>query len=431
VGFSVGNFISNVAKTVGKPVGGAVHLLGKTPLGAAVRLSEGGASSAGRLAGQALRSVPVVGKPLDDVYDIQLQPFKIVANIISGKNVKQSVLQGVGEDIEDAQGAKDVVKVVLNAFIPGAGTAASAAIGAGYTLYQKKILTTSDVAQMADAAAVVGSAIDSDSFKVAQSTMVGMDPTQAATALAKSAGNPGLANTITQGLKATKGLSDGTTSEENANAAMSALESSLKSVPSNTAKSIMNGINAGLATGQAQKLQSSMQAALSGKFSQLQVPPPILTPEETALLNSIPADEKTGLVVGLNVARTVATPSQIATIRNLLRNSRQQDGYDAALANHAGAVTSRPPQHFTPAARAGYLVHRGISGSDPTHVQNVLKILRPDVRGGADVSQAESATEWVKVLGIGAVGGLAGFEIAGPIGWIVGVALGAFAGSKL
>src|SRR5579864_6769812 len=151
-------------------------------------MTESGASTAGRLAGQALRSVPVIGKPLDDVYDINLQPFKVAANIIAGKNVKQAVLEGIGKDIEDVHGASGLIKVVLNIFVPGAGTAASAAIGAGYTLYKKKVLTQADVNQMAEDAVGAGNALGSDSFDLAQSTMSGTDPAQGAAVLAKIAG---------------------------------------------------------------------------------------------------------------------------------------------------------------------------------------------------------------------------------------------------
>ena len=429
---SVGDFLSSVAKTVGKPVGGAVHLVGKTPIGAAVRLTEKGASSAGQLAGKALRSVPVIGKPLDAVYDINLQPFKVAANIIAGKNVKRTILEGIGKDIEDTHDASGLIKIVLNIFIPGAGTAASAAIGAGYDLYKNKVLTPGDVAQMATAAVGTGNSIGDGSFTLAQSTMSGTDPTQGANVLAKIAGVPSAAGPIATGLKATKALADGEITEDSANSAMASMESALKSASPATVKSMLDGIHAGLTVGQALKLQSSMQSALSSKLSLLQSVPSPLTPEESALLSSIPPDERTGLIVGLNVARTVATHSQIATIRNLLTNSRQQDGYDAALANHSGSVTSTPPSYLTtPIARSGYLVHRGVQGSDSTHVQNVLAALPPTAKSGVVASQREMGIEWVKVLGGVAVGGFAGFEFGGPIGALVGAVAGGFAGSKL
>jgi hypothetical protein len=427
---SIGDFISNAAKTVGKPVGGAIHLVGKTPVGAAVRLTESGASNAGKLAGKALRSVPVIGKPLDDVYDINLQPFKVAANILAGKNVKQSVLGGIGDDIEDAEGARGLIKVVLNIFVPGAGTAASAAIGAGYDVYKKKFLTPADINEMASAAAGAGS-IGSDSFTLGQTTMSGTDPTQGANVLAKIAGVPSAAPAIAQGLKATKALSDGTTTEDSANGAMSGIEAALKGISPNTSQALMKGLTAGLTVGQAQKLQSSEKGALSSKLSLLQVLPSPLTPEESALLATIPADEKTGFTVGLNVARCVATPSQIATIRDLLPNARQQDGYDTALANHVGAVTNAPPASLSPIARAGFNVHRGIQGSDPTHASNVLSILPPPARVGVSASKREMGVEWAKVLGGVAVGAVAGFEIAGPVGALVGAVAGGFTGSKL
>lgn len=432
MGFDVGNFLSNVAKTVGKPVGGAIHLVGKTPVGAAVRLGESGVSSAGHLAGKALRSIPIIGKPLDDVYDINLQPFKVAANIIAGKNVKQAILEGLGKDIEDVHGASGLIKVVLNIFIPGAGTAASAAIGAGYDLYKKKVLTPADVNELADAAVGTGNLIGSDSFTLAQSTMMnGTDPAQGAGVLAKIAGVPGAASAIAQGIRATKGLSDGTMTEDAANAAMLGVENALKGAPAATAKSILDGIHAGLTVGQAQKLQSSMKGALASKLPQLRIPLGQLTPEESALLSAIPADERSGFTVGLNVAKTQVAPSQITTIRDLLPNAREQDGYDAALAHHVGAVTSAPPVHLAPIARAGYLVHRGIQGSDPAHVQNVLKILPPPAKTGAIVSSREMGTQWVKVIGGAAVGGLAGFEIGGPAGALAGALVGSLVGNKL
>jgi hypothetical protein len=431
MGFNVGNFLSNAAKTVGKPVGGAVHLIGKTPVGAAVRLTESGASAAGKLAGNALRSVPVIGKPLDDVYDLNLQPFKVAANVLAGHNIKQSVLEGLGKDIEDAEGARPLIKVVLNIFVPGSGTAASAAIGAGYQLYKNKVLSPGDIVQLSEAAVGTGNAIGSGAFNLAQSTMSGTDPAQGAAVLAKIAGVPGAAPAITQGLSATKGLSDGTTSEADANTAMSGLENALKGAPASTVKSVLDGVHAGLTVGQAQKLQSSMKSGLSTILPRLQTPPSPLTPEETALLSNISADERSGLVVGLNVARTVATASQLSTIRDLLPNSKAQDGYDAALANHTGAVTNAPPPSLPPVARAGYLVHRGIQGSDSSHIRNVLKVLPPAASPGVALSRQSMGVEWVKGIGGATAGGFAGLKIAGLFGAVIGGALGWFAGTRL
>jgi hypothetical protein len=94
-------------------------------------------------------------------------------------------------------------------------------------------------------------------------------------------------------------------------------------------------------------------------------------------------------------------------------------------------VTSSPPVTLPPVAKAGYLVHRGIQGSDPTHVRNVLSVLPPAAKPGVDLSKKEMGTEWIKVMGSAAVGGFAGFEIAGPVGALVGTVAGGLIGTKL
>ena len=284
---------------------------------------------------------------------------------------------------------------------------------------------------MAEGAVGVGIAIGSGAFNLAHQTMNGSDPVTGASVLAKMAGVPGAAPAITSGLKAVKGLSDGSVDEGSANSAMSNVESALSGVPASVKQSVMNGLNAGMTVGQAQQLQSSMKSALAGKLSLLKLPPSALTPEETALLHSLSAAQQPGFLAGLNVKKTVAAPFQIAAVRNLLPNSQEQDGYDAALANHIGAVTSTPPANLPPIARAGYLVHRGLQGSDPTHVRNVVNALPPGARHGAAISQRELGNHFAMSLGGAGVGGFAGFQVAGPLGAAVGAAVGWLVGSKL
>jgi len=130
---SIGHFISNCAKSVGREVGKATHAI----------------VSAGKVLEHAVSKIPIVGSPITTVFDASFHlvtaPMAMAVQVaIEGKRIDKVLmgqLQQTGKDFKDvAPYAQMVVGLV-----PGIGTGVSAAMGAGLALAEgqpiDKILT--------------------------------------------------------------------------------------------------------------------------------------------------------------------------------------------------------------------------------------------------------------------------------------------------
>jgi hypothetical protein len=473
VGFDLGKWIGDAAKTVGKPIGGVAQLatqidssLGR-PVGNAVQL----AGQAGTFASQALASVPVVGRPLEAIYDINLMPFKLAVDIANGRNVGQAALQRLRDDVADVRTAAPLIQSVI-AVVPGVGPVASGAISAGLAVAEGQPIDA--VMEAAIAGAIPGGALAVSSFKLGQAVLSGkvVDASSlAVNVLSSAAGAAGVnippqaTSLISAGLATTAAIAKGQAPdqallqralpalgplageqlqnliaqghlEDAANKLMSAIPASLKGLPQDKIDAIVKGLGIGAAIGYAQKLQSLMGDAILSKMAEFAIPRAVLSADEQSLMMKLPEDERGGFVIGCNVRHAKCTQFQIAAIRALLKNSKAQDGFDAAMALHIGEVIGVPPASIarSPELRAGFAIHQGLTHAPPTHQVNVLAILPPPHRLGAALShehlQRAQPSLWPTIGGMVA-GGVVGLQVGGPVGAFAGALLGFFAGKKL
>src|SRR6185369_13520243 len=118
---SIGRLLSNAAKSAGKAVGKAttsvVHATGKVT--------------------SAIGKLPVVGAPLKTIYNVSYHavtgPAKLASDIAHGKNVGKSLMTQVKTGVGDIKAVAPYAQMVVSC-VPGIGTLASGALGAGIAL---------------------------------------------------------------------------------------------------------------------------------------------------------------------------------------------------------------------------------------------------------------------------------------------------------
>lgn len=438
MGLDFGKWLGHAAQAAGRAVGSGVSAVGK-----------------------GIDKIPVIGKPLDSALDFSVEPLKVSAQIAQGKNVGKAALAGLKQSVNDTKSVAAVAPAVVS-FVPGVGPVASAAISAGAAIAEGKPID--QVGEAAILGAIPGGTLAASAAKMGKDVLSGKvkDVGQAAADVANVAANaagvqlpPGSTAVLAAGVDTTKALAKG----EKPNATLIAkavpalgsvvgpqvqslvdtgqLEEAANKMLGTLPSQVKDAVAVGSALGHAQQLQSLTKSAIASTISKFATPAVVaaMTPAEQAIRAKLPPDEVRGFDIGINVKNCKCTQFEIAAVRDLLGNARQQDGYDAAVSLQIGQVFSKPPPAVqkTPELKAGYLIHQGIQHSDPQHVANVLTALPPAAQSGAAVSAKESTDSlgFLKSAGGAVAGGIVGLKVAGPIGAIVGAAVGRLVGKKL
>ena len=441
-GFNLGTWLGHAAQSAGKAVGSGVGAVGK-----------------------GIDKIPVIGKPLNSALDIGIEPLKIGANIAKGKNVGQAAMAGLKSTVNDTKNVATIAPAVIS-FVPGVGTVASSAIAAGAAIAEGKRID--QIGEAAALAAIPGGTLAAAAAKMGKDVLSGKikDIGQAASDVVSVASNAagvqlpqGATNVLAAGIDTTKALANGQKPnpmliasalpalgpvvgpqvqtlvnqdhlEDAANTIMASVPKQLANLPPKTAQNVVDAVKVGAAIGHAKQLQSLQKTAIVDNIARFEVPEAVskMTVPERALRSKLPVDETRGYDIGINVKNCKCTQFQIQAVRESLKNSREQDGFDSAISMHIGQVFSAVPRG-TPEFQAGYLLHQGIRHSEPQHVQNVLQPLPPKVQVGALASarETDSASGLIGALKTtgGTIGGaLLGLRVFGPVGAIVGGALG-------
>ena len=118
----IGHFVSNAAKTAGKEIGKVGHTIQK----------------AGGAIDHAIQKVPVVGAPLHTVmgaayHAVTLPVDVVVQSAINGKRLDHVMLDKIKQQGRDLKAVAPYARSVVS-MVPGVGTGAAAAIGAGLAL---------------------------------------------------------------------------------------------------------------------------------------------------------------------------------------------------------------------------------------------------------------------------------------------------------
>jgi hypothetical protein len=145
-------FVTNAVATAGRAIGSASNALDK---------------ETGKIS-HAIQSIPVAGPLLHGVLDVGAGPFRMSEEIGRGKRLDKVVLSDLKRTTADAKEVAPYVQAVIG-FVPGIGTAASAAIGAATALAEGKPID--EIMVSAVAGAVPGGGIGKVGYELGKHAM--------------------------------------------------------------------------------------------------------------------------------------------------------------------------------------------------------------------------------------------------------------------
>jgi hypothetical protein len=431
MGFNLGHFIKDAASTAG-------HVLG-APAGLIIK----GTEEISKVASK----IPVIGPAFHAVFGLADEPFKLEHSILSGERIDKAFVDSFKRQIADIKEVAPYAQAVVS-FVPGIGTAASMAIGAGLAIASGRPID--EVAMAAVSGAIPGGPIVSAAYNVGRTAIISHrieDLGALASAVGQAAGVPIPAEAsaaLTGGLHVLGAMANGVKPDRALlQSAINAIPDIAKNVNLSTItqkgaldvaddlvakgqelipklseeqrKALKTALHTGIAMQHALNIQNSQHAIVAtGR------PIQVLARVGYAKLatdNVIQAARESlrgigvyGFDVGVGTMHHQSTPYQITLVRSKL-TLIDQHGFDVATALHIGrviapllpsvshsfgtdgAVTTAPITiTSTPGAQAGYAITQGlISSNDPEHRVALMKTAasNKDSRHGAAFAASE------------------------------------------
>lgn len=361
-----GGWLENVAQTAGRVAGSAVHLV---------------AQASSTLQG-ALHSVPVLGPGLAGVYGYTYgAAIKTGDAIAHGQRIDQAALNYLKDQIHNVKDVAPYAQLVIK-HVPVVGPGASGAIQAGLDIASGRRVDDS----LIDGAATAGylSPNTANALKAGAHAAqgLGVDPSQLAslplTNLQK----------VTMGAIAqqVKNMQSGTIPI--VPVAVSNLNDQIEKLP----PGVRDALKAGLAMGQAKRLQDIAQQALPEAIVQLGRIGNMAAqndPAVAAARNLAPKAGVDGFNIGMGLMQHAASPTEIASIRDQIKNGDQRKAFDMALAYHSAQVTRKPAVVITnPVQNAGYMITQGMRGQPNDNVKEVLTTVAQNPQAATGALQA-------------------------------------------
>jgi hypothetical protein len=335
--------------------------------GSVVHVTASVALAPSKLAGKAVSKIPVVGKPLSSVVNIANAPLRLADSIAQGNRLDKAVIGNIKSQIKDVKEVAPYAQMVIT-IVPGVGTIAGGAIGAGIALASGQPIDEALIKGVKGA--LPGGVIAASIFDASQAVLSGKPLAQIGIAALPidSAQKKALEQTMSYA----KDIASGKKISEVA----------LNAVQKNLPADIKKAASIGLAIAQAASVQQKMIQ---------NVTPAVLNQLSTMGMQLINADpvlkagfglvkdteQQKGFKVCAAIIHFTVKPMEVAAIRNKL-TSTQKKGFDLCAAAHVGAVKAAPKP-----------VPKVVSG--PSGIKApVRQITKPVTGGGPTVAQAKA-----------------------------------------
>lgn len=335
--------------------------------------------------------VPVAGGALKGVFSVVASPIKLTGNIANGKRLDRAVMV----DLQDKLGAaKDIAPYAQTvvSLVPGIGTAASGAIGAGIALAKGQPI--SQAMLEAVKGSLPGGAVSKSIFNVAQNVAQGKN--------IKDIGLSSIPGLNDQQKKAlTTALGAASDIAKGKNIAKGVYEQAMKTLPPDAQKALSVGVAIGHGANLQKTLVNNVKLEHVKGFGDVGKK---LAAKNSVLKAGLDALKDNKLKTGYNVAMGLTTanlkPIDIVAVRNRLPPS-QTKGFDIGLSTHIGMKsTLKAPAHLkTPAQQFGYFAAQGVSGQTTKHKTAMIKtiVANPEVKAGINTA-VKDAVWWKKLL---------------------------------
>lgn len=373
------SFLSSIAHAVGSVVTAPIKL----------------ADDVDHVIGKGLSKIPVLGKPLNAVFDLGNSPVKVSAGIAAGHPISAVLKKEIHDQVKDIKTAGPYAQMVLS-FVPGVGTVASAAIGAGLALANGQPLSAAFVAGVAGA--IPGGPVAQAAFQAAQSGLQGKPVNQAAIAALPIDDQQKQALTVVTNY--TSKLGHGQKPDDQA------YEAAMKKLPPDLQKATAAGVMVGQAAAAQHYAAPTVKVDILEQLRETGSDVIARDSVLTAGLTSLPSlDLSDGFTIGTGLSVRAATPFEIVAIRNKLPSQEERYGYDLALAYHVGRTGFPAPHGLTAAQTFGMICTHGLTTvKDPSERAELGRILNyhPQVKTGMHLGvmyhQAKRGSWWHRFL---------------------------------
>lgn len=386
-------FLKKAARSAGRGLKKAGKGIGKVAKGAVKEAGKGikTVGKAGRTVGRGLGKVPVVGGGLKGVFDLTVnRPFQIADKVARGQRLDKVALNTLKEQVQAARAVAPYAQTVIS-LVPAVGPGVSAGLGAGLALASGKPISAALIEGAKTA--LPGGALAKSAFDVGKAVAEGKRVDKAVLA-----GLPIDANAkraLEMGLDVTARVVRG---ENVGDALIKQADTALKIVPA----SALNGLNVGIALGEAKRLQSiaintvrpeALNSLKRGGTNIIKQSPVLASASKVLTSQASRAGYSVGVAV---MQHTKPQPFHIAAIRARM-NPQQKTGFDMALAARIGMAKKPAPRGLTPAQQLGYYTTRGVIGSSKAPA--IIKAVEsnPEVKSGLKVAVIEKPGLWGRI----------------------------------
>ena len=341
MGFNVGHFFSDAARSAGRGIGDAAHLVDKAT-GAIVK---------------DIKKVPFVGPLFAAALDLAGTPFKFGSQILSGKNIAQSFVADLKSELKDVKAIAPYAQMVIS-LVPGIGPAVSGAIGAGVALAEGQPLSKALIAGVKGAipggpiAASIFSAAVEGAGAVASHKDVGTVLMNSAVAALPI---PIEAQTgIDSAIKLASSIAKG---EKPAQAVLDAADANIASlgIPPEAKKALSMGI--ALAHGTV--TQTAIAKKAPGAVDKLYaIGQSVVAKDPVAAAAAKTAPSQRGFYIGLGLMQHQIGLTPLHAVRNSL-SAADRRSFDIATSLHVGRVKTLPRPSLPPAHQVALALASG------------------------------------------------------------------------
>lgn len=322
------SFLKDVVHAAGKGVAGVFHV----------------AALPGELVVKGARKIPVVGKPIGSVFHFANAPLSLAEHIASGDRLDRAVIANIKSQVKDVHEVAPYARLVLSC-VPGVGTVAAGAIGAGLALAEGQPI--SGVLMAGVEGAIPGGTIGKSLFMVGKDAIEKKKLTDMAVDVLpiNTLEKASIKATLRLAMKQSQGQPVTQAEAMSAQAGLS---------PANR-----TALSVALAMGQAQQTQQNMldnvtnatlDALAQQGASSISVHPTLNAGE--ALLKT--ADERRGFEIGTGLMLYELYPMHVSAIERKLKNDSERHGFDLALAGHVGGVNEGKTQFSNPQSQFAF-----------------------------------------------------------------------------
>ena len=356
------SFLGDVVKTAGKGVAGVFHV----------------AALPGELVVKGARKIPVVGKPIGSVFHFANAPLSLAEHIAAGDRLDRAVIGNIKAQVKDVHDVAPYARLVLSC-VPGVGTVAAGAIGAGLALAEGQPI--SGVLMAGVEGAIPGGTVAHSLFKVGKDAIEHKKLTDMAIDALPI--NPleraSIKATVNLAMKQSQGQR--VTPQEAA-----AAEKGIS--PQNR-----SALSIALAMGEAQKTQQTMlenvTAATLDTLQQQGAANIANHPTLKAGISMLKTpDERRGFEIGNGLMLYDLSPMHVAAVQGKLANDGQRHGFDFALAGHVGGVHEGSTQFTNPQAQFAFRATLGARNASVEMKKRIVKTGTTNVHATIGTLQA-------------------------------------------